>query len=216
MSPHAGVYHASAGAFQIALTALPVSCYRRDILHHRLRGESSYGDQGQEVAQKIRQERFDTKREQEQSEEQAIQQRAVGGVTSRSNQGEEGRHCGEAFCRERIQSGQLEAFEESHTQEHDAHSARVASGSGSCAAGAVRGRRWRRGDQGSRQHRRRARDGLIDARECGNELENARGRAGAPFFVRAFGVRRSLARGGGAAPTSPQRARTLARDRNRP
>ena len=88
---------------------LPLFCYRRDVLHHRLRGESSYGDQGSEVASKIRQERFDTKRGQEQIGGQGGQQRTTGGVTSWSNQGEEGRHGGEAFCRERVESGQLEA-----------------------------------------------------------------------------------------------------------
>jgi len=61
-----------------ALTDVPDSCYRRGGLRTTTPRRSDYGDQGEEVAWEIRQERFIKKREQEEVQEYKLTRQVCG------------------------------------------------------------------------------------------------------------------------------------------
>jgi hypothetical protein len=69
-----------------ALTDVPDSCYRRSGFSVNDSEESVYGDQGQEVAWEVRQDRFNTKRQQEEIEDVEVA-RQVRDRSGRSEQG---------------------------------------------------------------------------------------------------------------------------------
>lgn len=67
---------------------MPDSCYRRDGFSINDSEESLYGDQGQEIAREVWQDRFDARRQQEEIEEHEVA-RSVRGRCWRGEQGTE-------------------------------------------------------------------------------------------------------------------------------
>ncbi|HEX4469285.1 MAG TPA: hypothetical protein VH080_07105 [Gemmatimonadaceae bacterium] len=86
---------------------MPDSCYRRDGFSYYDSEESVYGDQGQEVAREVWQDRFNTRRQQEEIEEHEVA-RSVRGRSKRREQHTERVH------------GTFERVVEERSLEHEA------------------------------------------------------------------------------------------------
>jgi hypothetical protein len=94
----------SVGARVQRLTDVPDSCYRRSGFSINDSEESVYGDQGQEVAREVRQDRFNARRQQEEIKEHEVA-RSVRGRCWR------GKQCAEYIGSTSERVGEVRPFE---------------------------------------------------------------------------------------------------------